>query len=105
MFENRRDRSDSSRAELSLFARHAGHPRLRSRSRQRRLEVRTVVEALCAVSEPVVSWYLWRPKLRDPTDGMVFETVGNGIDNPLVTLNQRKVSGAPQKLAIMVPAY
>lgn len=105
MSGNRRERPDFSRAEPSLRARRASHPRPRSRSRYRRLEVGTVVEALGAVSEPVVPRFLWRPKLRDPTDGMVFETVGNGIEDPLVTLSQRKVSGAPQKLTITVPAY
>ena len=34
-------------------------------------DVRTVVSAICAVAEPVVLRFLWRPQLRDPADEMV----------------------------------
>ena len=66
------------------------------------LDVQTIVEALCAVSEPVVSWFLWRPQLRDPTDEMVLEVAINGAADALVTFNQRDFSDAPRKFGISV---
>lgn len=65
-------------------------------------DVKTIVEALCAVSEPVVSWFLWRPQLRDPTDEMVLEAAINGAADALVTFNQRDFGDAPGKFGITV---
>lgn len=62
------------------------------------------MEALCAVSEPVVSWYLWRPQLRDSIDEMVLEAAINGAADALVTLNQRDFGDAPEKFGIAVLA-
>ena len=69
-----------------------------------RPDVRTIVEALCTVSEPVVNWYLWRPQLRDPTDEMVLETAIIGVADALVAFNQRDFGDAPEKFGIAVLA-
>ena len=68
------------------------------------LDVRTTIEALCAVAEPVVSWFLWRPQLRDPTDEMVLEAVINASADLLVTFKQRRFGDAPEKFGIAVVA-
>ena len=67
-------------------------------------EVRTIIRALCAVAEPVVSWFLWRPQLRDPTDEMVLEAAINGTADALVTFNQRDFGDAPKQFGIAVVA-
>ena len=63
-------------------------------------DVRIVVEALCAVAEPVVARYLWRPQLRDPGDEMVLETAINGNADALVTFNRRDFGDAPSRFGI-----
>ena len=65
-----------------------------------RLDVTTIVEALCAVSEPVVNWNLWRPQLRDSTDEMVLEAAVSGAADALVTFNQRDLGDAPERFGI-----
>ena len=67
-------------------------------------DVRTIIEALCAVAEPVVSWFLWRPQLRDPTDEMVLEAASNGSADLLVTFNQRHFGDTPKTFGIAVVA-
>ena len=69
-----------------------------------RPDVRTIVEALRAVSEPVVNWYLWQPQLRDPADETVLETAINGVADALVTFNQQNFGDAPEKFGIAVLA-
>ena len=58
-------------------------------------EVSNIVSALCAVSEPVGTWFLWRPQLRDPSDEMVLEAAVNGNADALVTFNRRDFGDAP----------
>lgn len=52
-------------------------------------EVASVLDALAAVSEPVVPSFRWRPMLRDPNDDMVFEVAFNGRADLLATFNKR----------------
>ena len=63
-------------------------------------EVSTVVSALCAVCEPVLARYLWRPQLRDAADEMVLETAVNGRADALVTFNRRDFGAAPARFGI-----
>ncbi|MDE2981482.1 MAG: putative toxin-antitoxin system toxin component, PIN family [Gemmatimonadota bacterium] len=63
-------------------------------------EVATIVSALCAVAEPVCTWFLWRPQLRDPADEMVLETAVNGNADGLVTFNWRDFGDAPGAFGI-----
>ncbi len=63
-------------------------------------EVGSIVSALCAVAEPVVARFLWRPQLRDPADEMVLEAAVNGNADALVTFNQRDFGDAPGRFGI-----
>ncbi len=57
-------------------------------------EIGEVLDALCAVAEPVELNYLWRPLLRDPGDEMVLETAVLGQADALLTFNVRDFAGA-----------
>ncbi len=63
-------------------------------------EIGTIVSALCAVAEPVRSWFLWRPQLRDPADEMVLEAAVNGSADALVTFNRRDFGDVPETFGI-----
>ena len=63
-------------------------------------EVRAIVSAMCAVSEPVRTHFLWRPLLRDPGDELVLEASINGRADGLVTFNQRDFGDAPARFRI-----
>ena len=63
-------------------------------------EVSTIVSALCAVCEPVDARYLWRPRLRDPADEIVFETAVNGRADALVTFNRRDFGDMPAQFGV-----
>ena len=52
-------------------------------------DVRTVLDALASVAEPVRLAFLWRPLLTDVADDMVLETAVNGRADMLVTMNRR----------------
>lgn len=52
-------------------------------------EMKTVLDAVAAVAEPVRLSFLWRPMLSDPNDDMVLETAVNGRADYLVTFNQK----------------
>ena len=63
-------------------------------------EVSTIVSALCAVCEPVDARYLWRPRLRDFADEIVFETAVNGRADALVTFNRRDFGDMPAQFGV-----
>ena len=63
-------------------------------------EVGRIISALCAVAEPVVARFLWRPQLRDPADEMVLEAAVNGNADALVTFNRRDFGDAPGRFGI-----
>ena len=65
-------------------------------------ETGEVLDALSAVLEPVRLWFLWRPKLKDPTDEMVLETAFNGLADGLVTFNARHLKDAASELGVRV---
>ncbi|MDE1146359.1 MAG: putative toxin-antitoxin system toxin component, PIN family [Azospirillaceae bacterium] len=44
---------------------------------------------LVDLAEPVETWFLWRPQLRDPGDELVLEAAVNGRADALVTFNRR----------------
>lgn len=39
--------------------------------------------------EPVETWFLWRPQLRDPGDELVLEAAVNGRAAAIATFNRR----------------
>ena len=65
-------------------------------------EVDTVLDAAARVCEPVRLAFLWRPRLRDPSDEMVLETAVNGRADRLVTFNLRHLGGAAREFGIRV---
>lgn len=68
-------------------------------------EVKTFLDAVLAMAEPVKTHFLWRPQLRDPGDEMVLETAVNGQADALVTFNVRDFGSVPERFGIklMIP--
>ena len=77
-------------------------PQHRIRSNLSKEEVLKVLDALCAVSEGVVTNFLWRPQLRDPNDEMVLEAAVNGRADALVTFNRSDFETALTRFSIPV---
>ena len=65
-------------------------------------DVRTVLDALATVLEPVRLSFLWRPMLPDADDDMVLETAVNGRADLLVTFNRRHFEAASATFGIEV---
>jgi len=65
-------------------------------------ETNAVLDAVAAVVEPIQLRFLWRPRLRDPADEMVLETVVNGRADRLVTFNLRYLKAAVEEFGIRV---
>jgi putative PIN family toxin of toxin-antitoxin system len=63
-------------------------------------EVDAVLDAVAAVIEPVRLAFLWRPRLRDPSDEIVLETAVNGRADRLVTFNLRHLGEAAREFGI-----
>ena len=63
-------------------------------------EVGIFVDVVLAMVEPVESYFMWRPRLRDPADEMVLETVANGRAAAIVTFNQRDFGAVPLQFGI-----
>jgi predicted nucleic acid-binding protein len=53
-----------------------------------------LLDALCAVCQPVEISFLWRPMLHDADDEMVLEAAVNGQADRLLTFNERDFAGA-----------
>jgi len=51
------------------------------------MEVRQFLDGVAALMEPVETYFLWRPRLRDPADEMVPEAAINGRADAIVTFN------------------
>jgi len=65
-------------------------------------EVGIFVDAVLAMVEPVESYFMWRPLLRDPADEMVVEAAVNGRASAIVTFNQRDFDVVPRQFGIEV---
>jgi putative PIN family toxin of toxin-antitoxin system len=68
-------------------------------------QVEIFLDALIALAEPVQTYFLWRPQLRDPNDEMVLEVAVNGRADGLVTFNVRDYGTAAARfgVAVMLP--
>jgi predicted nucleic acid-binding protein len=65
-------------------------------------EVEIFLDAVLALVEPVESYFVWRPLLRDPADEMVLEAAANGRAAAIVTFNQRDFGVLPLEFGIEV---
>jgi putative PIN family toxin of toxin-antitoxin system len=60
------------------------------------------VDGLIAMSEPVLTFFRWRPQLSDPGDELVLEAAVNGRADAVVTFNERDLLPAKQRFGIEV---
>jgi putative PIN family toxin of toxin-antitoxin system len=65
-------------------------------------EVRVFLDAVAALVEPVPTYFLWRPQLRDPSDEMVLEAAVNGHADAIVTFNIRDYGAVPREFGVEV---
>ena len=65
-------------------------------------EMEIFLDAVIAMAEPVKTYFLWRPQLRDPNDEMVLEAAVNGQADLLVTFNMRDFGLVPSRFGIEV---
>lgn len=60
------------------------------------------LDALVDLMEPVETWFLWRPQLRDPGDELVLEAAVNGRAAAIVTFNRRHFLPAAGRFGVEV---
>jgi putative PIN family toxin of toxin-antitoxin system len=65
-------------------------------------EAAIFVDGLIALAEPVLTFFRWRPQLRDPGDELVLETAVNGRVDAIVTFNEKDLRPAKQSFGIEV---
>lgn len=65
-------------------------------------QVQQYLDGLAALVEPVETHFLWRPRLRDPSDEMVLEAAVNGRADAIVTFNSRDYGAIPIDFGIDV---
>ena len=63
-------------------------------------EVDVFVTAVIVMAEPVVTYFRWRPQLRDPCDEMVLDAAVNGRADALVTFNIRDFGSVPPQFGV-----
>jgi putative PIN family toxin of toxin-antitoxin system len=65
-------------------------------------DVEVVLNYLCKIGNLREIYFLWRPFLRDPTDGMVLEVGVEAGADAIVTHNIRDFRGVEEKFGIRV---
>lgn len=61
-----------------------------------------VLDGLALFVEPVETFFLWRPQLRDANDDMVLEAAVNGRADALVTYNLRDFESVAPKFGLLL---
>jgi predicted nucleic acid-binding protein len=69
-------------------------------------DLRVFLDAVVSLVEPVQTWFLWRPQLRDPGDELVLEAAVNGRAAAIATFNRRDfIPGAARfRVEVLLPA-
>ena len=69
-------------------------------------EAEIALDVLAAVAEPVESYFLWRPRLRDADDDMALEAAVSGRADAIATFNTRDFTGVQSEfgIAVLTPA-
>jgi predicted nucleic acid-binding protein len=69
-------------------------------------EALSFVDAVVALVEPVQTYYLWRPMLRDHNDEMVLEAAVNGRADAIVSFNHKDYGNVPAtfNIALLTPS-
>ena len=90
-------------ASVPLFIEYEAvltRPEHREAANLSQAEVETIIDALAALVEPVETFFLWRPQLRDEKDEMVLEAAINGRAEALVTYNERDFAPAAARFGL-----
>ena len=69
-------------------------------------EVSLFLDGLVALLIPVLPYFLWRPRLRDPDDEMVLDAAVNGRAHAIVTFNVQDflLQARQFQLEVLMPA-
>lgn len=65
-------------------------------------QVQAFLDDLAALVTPVVPYFLWRPRLRDPDDEMVLDAAVNGAADAIVTFNTRDFLPAASLFTVQI---
>lgn len=65
-------------------------------------ETQVFVDTLISMSEPIKSFFRWRPQLHDPGDELVLEAAVNGQADAIVTFNEKDLHDARKGFGIEV---
>jgi putative PIN family toxin of toxin-antitoxin system len=67
-----------------------------------RSDAENALDVLARFAEPVETFFLWRPRLKDPNDDMVLEAAINGRAEAIVTFNARHFLEVVKEFGIAV---